>query len=155
MSLIELLGIIENSKALNTVGTYVRWYEILALAGIAFAISEFMENSKLRKYIFTWSNLSKYFLNLITASILSVIFANILPLFNSNLKILPFLSYPVFWEIIGLALFSIAIVLILIFSLNRYNFIPTINRKNCFDFYYNLEWAFYTSIAMRIYLLYL
>jgi len=47
MSLIELLGIIENSKALNTVGTFLRWYEILALAGIVFAISEFMGHSKL------------------------------------------------------------------------------------------------------------
>ncbi|MBA7551014.1 hypothetical protein ES705_43547 [subsurface metagenome] len=61
MSLIELLGIIENSKALNTVGTFLRWYEILALAGIVFAISEFMGHSKLRNYIFKWSNLSKYF----------------------------------------------------------------------------------------------
>ena len=138
MSLIELLGIVENSKALNTVGTYLRWYEILALAGIVFAISEFMGHGKLRNYIFKWSNLSKYFLNLITISVLSVIFANILPLFNSKLKILPYLSYPAFWELIGLTLFSIAIILILIFSLNQYRFIPNINRKNCFDFYNNL-----------------
>src|SRR5665648_246978 len=138
MSLIELLGIVENPKALNAVGIYCRWYEILALAGIVFAISEFMGHSKLRKYIFTWSNLSKYFLNLIIASILSVIFANILPLFNSKLKILPYLSYPTFWELIGLILFSIAIILILIFSLNQYRFIPMINRKNCFNFYNNL-----------------
>jgi len=48
------------------------------------------------------------------------------------------LSYPVFWELIGLSLFSIAIILILIFSLNQYRFIPNINRKNCFDFYNNL-----------------
>jgi len=141
MSLIELLGIIENSKALNTVGTFLRWYEILALAGIVFAISEFMGHSKLRNYIFKWSNLSKYFLNLIITSILLVILANILPLFNSKLKILPYLSYPAFWELISLALFSIAIILILIFSLNQYRFIPRINRKNCFVFYYNLEWV--------------
>ena len=141
MSLIELLGIIENSKALNTVGTYVRWYEILALAGIVFAISEFMGYSKLRKYIFVWSNLSRYFLNLIITSILFVIFANILPLFNSNFKILPCLSYPVFWELIGLTLFSIAIISILIFSLEQYRFIPMINKKNCFDFYNNLYWV--------------
>jgi len=138
MSLIELLGIIENSKALNTVGTYVRWYEILALAGIVFAISEFMGHSKLRKYIFVWSNLSRYFLNLIITSISFVIFANILPLFNSNFKILPCLSYPVFWELIGLTLFSIAIISILFFSLEQYRFIPMINKKNCFDFSYNL-----------------
>ena len=138
MSLIELLGIVENSKALNTVGTFLRWYEILALAGIVFAISEFMGHSKLRNYIFKWSNLSKYFLNLIITSILLVILANILPLFNSKLKILPYLSYPAFWELIGLTLFSIAIILILIFSLNQYRFIPNINRKNCFDFSYNL-----------------
>jgi len=138
MSLLELLGIIENSKALSTVGTFLRWYEILALAGIVFAISEFMGHGKLRNYIFKWSNLSKYFLNLITISVLSVIFANILPLFNSKLKILPYLSYPAFWELIGLTLFSIAIILILIFSLNQYRFIPNINRKNCFDFYNNL-----------------
>jgi hypothetical protein len=141
MSLIELLGIIENSKALNTVGTYVRWYEILALAGIVFAISEFMGHSKLRKYIFIWSNLSRYFLNLIITSISFVIFANILPLFNSNFKILPCLSYPVFWELIGLTLFSIAIISILIFSLEQYRFIPMINKKNCFDFYNNLYWV--------------
>jgi len=52
MSLIELLGIIENSKALNTVGTFLRWYEILALAGIVFAISEFMGHSKLNGVIY-------------------------------------------------------------------------------------------------------
>jgi len=138
MSLIELLGIIENSKGLNTVGTFLRWYEILALAGIVFAISEFMGHSKLRNYIFKWSNLSKYFLNLIITSILLVILANILPLFNSKLKILPYLSYPAFWELIGLTLFSIAITLILVFSLNQYRFILNINRKNCFDFYNNL-----------------
>ncbi len=138
MNLIELLGIIENSKALNTVGTYLRWYEILALAGIVFAISEFMGHSKLRDYIFKWSNLSKYFLKLITISILFVILANILPLFNSKLKILSYLSYPAFWELIGLILFSIAVILILIFSVNPYRFIPIINRKNCFDFHYNL-----------------
>lgn len=138
MSLIELLGIIENSKALNTVGAFLRWYEILALAGIVFAISEFMGHRKLRNYIFKWSNLSKYFLKLITISILLVILANILPLFNSKLKILPYLSYPAFWELISLALFSIAIILILIFSLDQYRFIPNINRKNCFDFYNNL-----------------
>lgn len=138
MNLIDLLGIIENSKALNTVGTFLRWYEILALAGIVFAISEFMGHSKLRNYIFKWSNLSKYFLRLIIISILLVILANILPLFNSKLKILPYLSYPAFWELISLALFSIAIILILIFSLNQYRFIPNINRKNCFDFYNNL-----------------
>ena len=138
MNLLELLGIIENSKALNTVGTYLRWYEILALAGIVFAISEFMGHSKLRNYIFKWSNLSKYFLRLIIISILLVILANILPLFNSKLEILPYLSYPAFWELIGLTLFSIAIILILIFSLNQYRFIPNINRKNCFDFYNNL-----------------
>jgi len=78
---------------------------------------------------------------LIITSILLVILANILPLFNSKLKILPYLSYPAFWELIGLALFSIAIILILIFSLNQYKFIPRINRKNCFDFYYNLNWV--------------
>jgi len=138
MNLLELLGIIENSKALNTVGTFLRWYEILALAGIVFAISEFMGLSKLRNYIFKWSNLSRYFLNLIITSISFVIFANILPLFNSKLKILPYLSYPAFWELIGLTLFSIAITLILVFSLNQYRFIPNINRKNCFDFYNNL-----------------
>ena len=115
MSLIELLGIIENSKALNTVGTYLRWYEILTLAGIVFAISEFMEHSKLRTYILKWSNLSKHFLKLIIAAILAVVISNILPLFNSNLKIIPCLSYPVFWEIIGLTIFSIALILILIF----------------------------------------
>lgn len=141
MILIELLGIIENSKALNTVGTYLRWYEILALAGIVFAISEFMGHRKLRNYIFKWSNLSKYFLTLITISILSAIFANILPLFNSKLKILPYLSYPAFWELISLALFSIAIISILIFSLNQYRFIPNVNRKNCSDFYDNLYWV--------------
>jgi len=138
MNLLELLGIIENSKALNTVGTFLRWYEILALAGIVFAISEFMGHGKLRNYIFKWSNLSKYFLRLIIISILLVILANILPLFNSKLKILPYLSYPAFWELIGLTLFSIAITLILVFSLNQYRFIPNINRKNCFDFYNNL-----------------
>jgi len=138
MSIIELLGIVENSKALNTVGTYLRWYEILALAGIVFAISEFMGHSKLRNYIFKWSNLSKYFLRLIIISILLVILANILPLFNSKLKILPYLSYPAFWELIGLTLFSVAITLILVFSLNQYRFIPNIDRKNCFDFYNNL-----------------
>jgi len=138
MNLLELLGIIENSKALNTVGTFLRWYEILALAGIVFAISEFMGLSKLRNYIFKWSNLSRYFLKLIIASISFVIFANILPLFNSKLKILPYLSYPAFWELIGLTLFSIAITLILVFSLNQYRFIPNINRKSCFDFYNNL-----------------
>jgi len=138
MSLIELLGIVENSKALNIVGTYLRWYEILTLAGIVFAISEFMGHSKLRNYIFKWSNLSRYFLTLVTISILSVIFANILPLFNSKLPIIPCLSYPVFWELIGLILFSIAVILILIFSVNPYRFIPIINRKNCFDFYDNL-----------------
>jgi len=138
MILIELLGIIENSKALNTVGTYLRWYEILALAGIVFAISEFMGHSKLRNYIFKWSSLSKYFLRLIIISILLVILANILPLFNSKLKILPYLSYPAFWELLGLILFSIAVILILIFSVNPYRFIPIINRKNCFDFSYNL-----------------
>ncbi|MCK4376731.1 MAG: hypothetical protein KAV97_00760 [Actinomycetia bacterium] len=138
MNLIDLLGIIENSKALNTVGTFLRWYEILALAGIVFAISEFMGHSKLRNYIFKWSNLSKYFLRLIIISILLVILANILPLFNSKLKILPYLSYPAFWELIGLTLFSIAITLILVFSLDQYRFIPNINRKNCFDFYNNL-----------------
>ena len=68
---------------------------------------------------------------------LLVIFANILPLFNSKFKILPCLSYPVFWELIGLALFSIAIISVLIFSLNQSRFIPIINRKNCFDFYDN------------------
>lgn len=141
MNLIDLLGIIENSKALNSVGTYVRWYEMLALAGIVFAISEFMGHSKLRNYIFKWSNLSKYFLKLITISILFVILANILPLFNSKLKILPYLSYPAFWELIGLILFSIAVILILIFSVNPYRFIPIINRKNCFDFSYNLYWV--------------
>lgn len=138
MSLIELLGIVENPKALNAVGIYCRWYEILALAGIVFAISEFMGHSKLRNYIFKWSNLSKYFLRLIIISILLVILANILPLFNSKLKILPCLSYPAFWELIGLILFSIAIILILIFSLNQYRFIPNINRKSCSDFYNNL-----------------
>lgn len=141
MSLVELLGIVENSNALNTVGTYLRWYEILALAGIVFAISEFMGHSKLRNYIFKWSNLSKYFLRLIIISILLVILANILPLFNSKLKILPCLSYPAFWELIGLILFSIAIIIILIFSLNQYRFIPNINRKNCSDFYDNLYWV--------------
>jgi len=139
MSLIELLGIIENSKALNTVGTYLRWYEILTLAGIVFAISEFMEHSKLRTYILKWSNLSKHFLKLIIAAILAVVISNILPLFNSNLKIIPCLSYPVFWEIIGLTIFSIALILILIFSLTPYSFIQIINRKNCINFVNNLN----------------
>jgi len=43
MSLVELLGIVENLKSLSIVGTYLRWYEILTLAGVVFAISEFMD----------------------------------------------------------------------------------------------------------------
>ncbi|GAH75992.1 unnamed protein product, partial [marine sediment metagenome] len=43
-------------------------------------------------------------------------------------------SYPTFWEIIGLAIFSIALILILFFSLTPYSFIPIINKKNCVNF---------------------
>ena len=47
MNLLELLGIIENSKALNTVGTYCRLYEILTLAGLKQGDGSLFDNTLL------------------------------------------------------------------------------------------------------------
>ncbi|MFC1805119.1 hypothetical protein ACFLZ3_04770, partial [Candidatus Omnitrophota bacterium] len=126
--------------ATKAVGNFVRWFEILSLGGIVFAISEFMKSSKLRRYIFKFSNLSKDIYQLIILSIATVIIGNlIMPLTDTHLYRIPLLHYPAFWEILSLVFFSIVLILILILSLFPLKFIPRVNQENCNSFYRNIH----------------
>ena len=124
----------------KVVGEFTRWYEILALSGIIFAISEFMERNKLRTYIFKFTSLSKNLYQLIFLSILTVIIGDLLiPLINIQPFTIPLLHYPAFWEILSLISFTIAMLGIIFLSLFPYKFIPKINHKNCKAFYDNIH----------------
>jgi len=142
MDLATLLGLTKNSEeviALNTVGSLLRWYEILTLGGVVFAITEFMERSRLRIYIFRLSNLAKDVFELIILSIFLVVVANLLPLLNRGSYTIALIHYPAFWELLSLIAFTVALILIIIFSIFPYRFIPKLTRNNCYRFFINIR----------------
>jgi len=138
-----LLGLEKSATVIDAtkiIGEFVKWYEILSLSGIIFAISEFMESAKLRRCIFKFGDLSRNIYALIIFSIVTVIIGDlILPLINTQPYSVPLLDYPAFWEILSLGGFTVVLILILLFSLFPLKFIPKINYKNCHIFYKNIH----------------
>lgn len=130
-----IFGLTSSLEALNEVGHFIHWREVLAFSGIVFAISEFMEKNKFRAYVFKMSSLSKDIFGLIILSNLFIITANLLPLVDRTPKPIPFLHYPVFWELLSLITLTILLGIVLIFSLFPDSFIPKINRRNCKKFF--------------------
>ena len=104
LSLTCLLGLLDcnDVNPLQVVGVYVRWFEMLSLAGIVFAISQFIENNRLRTYILKRRRIIWPFYGLIFFSILAVIVANLLTIPLIPVAPIPLISYPAFWEILGL-----------------------------------------------------
>jgi hypothetical protein len=136
-----LLGLKQSADLIDATqitGSFVRWYEIVALSGIVFAVAEFMERTKIRAYIFKTGSLAKDAFELILLSIVAVIAANFIPLVHAGSYAVPLLSYPAFWELLSLSFFTLAIALLLIFALFPFRFINKINHKNCEKFYWEV-----------------
>lgn len=130
-----LLGLSDctDVNALQIVGVYVRWFEMLSLAGIVFAISQFIENNRLRTYILKRRRIIWPFYGLIFFSILAVIVANLLTMPLIQAEPIPFISYPAFWEILSLFAFSIVLLGLILLSMAPRIFIPKFNRRNYED----------------------
>lgn len=124
-----LIGITQcvNIDGAQMVGSIVRWYEILTLAGIVLAISEFIENKKFKIYIFKHTKLGKSIFTFFLFSISLVFVANILPLIPGQ-AILIF-GYPSFWEFLSLLCFTIGLSGVLFFTLSPRLFIPKWDRN--------------------------
>lgn len=130
-----LLGLSDcaDVNSLQVVGVYVRWFEMLSLAGIVFAISQFIENNRLRTYILKRRRIIWPFYGLIFFSILAVIVANLLTIPLIPAEPIPLISYPAFWEILSLLAFSVVMLGIILLSMVPWIFIPKFNRRNYKD----------------------
>ncbi len=123
------------ADSLRIVGTYVRWFEMLSLAGIVFAISQFIENNRLRAYILQRKTVALPFYGLILFSILSVVLSTILSVPLVPIEPIPLISYPTFWELLSLFSFSLVMLGIILISMFPRLFIPKFNRRNYKDIY--------------------
>lgn len=130
-----LIGLSEciDSNSLQIVGSYVRWFEMLSLAGIVFAISQFIENNRLRTYVLKRKRVAWPFYGLIFFSIIAVILATLLSIPLIPAEPIPLISYPAFWELLSLFAFSLVILGIILLSLFPRLFIPKFNRRNYKD----------------------
>ncbi len=118
---------------LQVVGGCVRWFEMLSLAGIIFAISQFVENNRLRTYILKRKKIIWPFYGLIFFSILAVILATLLSVPLIPADPIPLLSYPAFWELLSLLAFSFVMLGIILLSMIPWLFIPKFNRRSYQD----------------------
>ncbi|MBI2337020.1 MAG: hypothetical protein HYU97_09725 [Deltaproteobacteria bacterium] len=130
-----LLGLSDctDVNPLQVVGVYVRWFEMLSLAGIVFAISQFIENNRLRTYILKRKKIIWPFYGLIFFSILAVILATLLSVPLIPADPIPLISYPVFWELLSLLTFSFVMLGIILISMLPWLFIPKFNRRSYQD----------------------
>lgn len=106
----------------QTVGLLLPWFELIGIAAIIFAVSEFAESSKTRLFLFQLSILKSFTIWTVFLSILLIGFANILPLVPG--KALPIFGYPSSYEAIVLFLLSLSFLLFCLFLLNPYIFRP-------------------------------
>ena len=130
-----LLGLSDctDVNPLQVVGVYVRWFEMLSLAGIVFAISQFIENNRLRTYILKRKKIIWPFYGLIFFSILAVILATLLSVPLIPADPIPIISYPAFWELLSLLSFSFVMLGIILLSMLPWLFIPKFNRRSYQD----------------------
>ncbi len=103
------------------VGRFLSWQQLLSMGAIIFAATQFMESTKLRKYIFRFGKLRYITFWLVGIPIFLVITANIIQLTNSYI---PLLNYPAFYELIALTLLSILILSYLVFLVKPKMFLP-------------------------------
>ncbi|PIQ87180.1 MAG: hypothetical protein COV74_01265 [Candidatus Omnitrophica bacterium CG11_big_fil_rev_8_21_14_0_20_45_26] len=142
----HFLTFLESLNNLHSIGLFVRWYEILGLGGIMFAIFEFMEKSKLRSYIFRFGNLSRNIFGLLLFSVITVGGSNLLAIANVGaFGFIPLISYPVFWEVLSLMSFTVALIGMLFYSIRPMWFAPRINYRNSVSFVQNISRAIHND----------
>jgi|GEM_PF-5611716 len=94
------------------------WHDALAIAVVIFAITQFMENTKLRKYLFYFGWLRNTTVFLTGIPILLVVISTIISFFHLEMVDLPlafiFLN-PIIYQTTALASFSLLIILYLYF----------------------------------------
>ena len=122
-----------NVDPLQTVGIYVRWFEMLSLAGIVFAISQFIENNPLRSYVLKRKKVAWPFYGFILFSVLAVVLATLLSFPLVPIEPIPLISYPAFWELLSLFVFSFVVMGTILLSMFPRLFIPKFNKRNYKD----------------------
>jgi hypothetical protein len=106
----------------QVVGQLLPWFELIGIAAIIFAVSEFAETSKTRLFLFQLSLLKSFTIWIVFFSIILVGFANILPLIPG--EAVPVLGYPSSYEALVLFLLSFSFLAFCLFLLNPYTFRP-------------------------------
>jgi hypothetical protein len=135
------LQVCDGLDAAQKVGELVGWFEILGLGGVIFALSEFIEKSKVRTYIFKYTFCSKLLFWLFVGAIAAVVFANVLPFIPG--KAIVVIGYPASWEFLSLALITFFLLIFVGISFKTDWFIPRLKAKNLDTFRRIFEKALY------------
>ena len=112
----------------QAVGQIVSWIQVLGLGGVIIAISEFVEKSKLRTYIFKYSIWFKCLFGFFLGAIVFAVVANLLPLLPGPAW--PLIGYPAAWEILSLLSMTAFAVIFSLMSFQQHWFLPKLRAKN-------------------------